>query len=65
MHNRTMRSLFQQYQHGESLHARSFQELSRHKLDIRQPSELIANSPVLQRIIRKHWHSLVEPWLRR
>ncbi|WP_127533276.1 hypothetical protein [Paenibacillus kobensis] len=65
MYNRTMRELFQQHQQGADLRSRSYQELNLHKLDIRQPSELIANSPVLQRIVRKHWHSMIVPWLKR
>jgi|GEM_PF-1609891 len=65
MHNRTMRELFRRHRQGEQLHARSYRELNLHKLDIHQPSELIANSPILQRIVRKHWHSIIVPLLKR
>ncbi|EFM11353.1 hypothetical protein PaecuDRAFT_1799 [Paenibacillus curdlanolyticus YK9] len=61
----TMLELFIQHRRGETLEARSIRDLELHKLDIAQPSDLIANSPVLQRLVRKHWQSMIVPLLRK
>ncbi|MWC27101.1 hypothetical protein [Paenibacillus sp. MMS18-CY102] len=63
--NATMFELFLQHQRGEALEARSIRDLELQKLDISQPSDLIANSPVLQRLVRKHWQSMIVPLLRK
>jgi hypothetical protein len=35
------------------------------KVHITQPSQLFANSPVLQKFAEKHWKTIIEPMLKK
>jgi hypothetical protein len=65
MQHLSMQEMYRLHLRGVKLEARSIAELELGMLDIKQPSELIANSPVLQKAIEKHWHTLISPILKK